>query len=157
MSIATHLGPWLLGTVKETTGTTAGTVRNTGATTVGQSKAIASTDAAATLAYAIPAGSRITEILLYQSGATFTSGTSGTLTILLNGVSIAVTTITTGTAGVINIPCNASTTSAALWSNVGTTDALITYTCATLNAGSGLLSMDYIVRGADGVGFPASA
>ena len=30
MGFATHLGPWLLGTVKETTGTTPGTVRNTG-------------------------------------------------------------------------------------------------------------------------------
>ena len=36
MGFATHLGPWLLGTVKDTTGTTAGTVRNTGATIVAQ-------------------------------------------------------------------------------------------------------------------------
>ena len=34
MGFATHLGPWLLGTVKDTTGTTAGTIRNTGCTTV---------------------------------------------------------------------------------------------------------------------------
>ena len=37
MGIATHLGPWLLGTVKDTSGTTAGTVRNIGATMVTQS------------------------------------------------------------------------------------------------------------------------
>jgi len=36
MGFATHLGPWLLGTVKNTTGTTAGTIRNMGATTVAQ-------------------------------------------------------------------------------------------------------------------------
>ena len=36
MGFATHLGPWLLGTVKNTTGTTAGTIRNTGATVVAQ-------------------------------------------------------------------------------------------------------------------------
>jgi len=36
MGFATHLGPWLLGTVKNTTGTTAGTIRNMGATTVNQ-------------------------------------------------------------------------------------------------------------------------
>ena len=37
MGFATHLGPWLLGTVKNTTGTTAGTVCNTGCTVVAQS------------------------------------------------------------------------------------------------------------------------
>ena len=36
MGFATHLGPWLLGTVKNTTGTTAGLVRNTGDTVVAQ-------------------------------------------------------------------------------------------------------------------------
>ena len=30
MGFATHLGPWLLGTVKNTTGTTVGTLQNTG-------------------------------------------------------------------------------------------------------------------------------
>jgi len=36
MGFATHLGPWLLGTVKNTSGTTAGTVQNTGCTIVAQ-------------------------------------------------------------------------------------------------------------------------
>ena len=36
MGFASHLGPWLLGTVKNTTGTTAGTIRNMGATIVAQ-------------------------------------------------------------------------------------------------------------------------
>ena len=36
MAFATRLGPWLLGTVKNTTGTTAGTINNLGATIVAQ-------------------------------------------------------------------------------------------------------------------------
>ena len=36
MGFATHLGPWLLGTVKNTTGTTAGSVQNMGGTVVAQ-------------------------------------------------------------------------------------------------------------------------
>ena len=56
MGFATHLGPWLLGTVKNTTGTTAGTIKNTGCTVVAQSKAVAFGDSAASLAAALPAG-----------------------------------------------------------------------------------------------------
>jgi len=60
MGFATHLGPWLLGTVKNTTGATSGTIRNLGATVVSQSKAILYTDiTAATVAFTIPAGSQI--------------------------------------------------------------------------------------------------
>ena len=36
MGFATHLGPWLLGTVRNTTGTTVGTIENCGATVVSQ-------------------------------------------------------------------------------------------------------------------------
>ena len=36
MPSAFHLGPWLLGTVKNTQGTTAGTIRNVGATLAAQ-------------------------------------------------------------------------------------------------------------------------
>ena len=39
MAVATHLGPWMLGTVKDTTGTTAGLIRNVGSTVSTQSKA----------------------------------------------------------------------------------------------------------------------
>ena len=60
MGFATHLGPWLLGTVKNTTGTTAGTLRNMGATVVAQSVAVLYTDiTAGTYAFTIPAGSQI--------------------------------------------------------------------------------------------------
>ena len=56
MAFASHLGPWLLGTVKNTTGTTAGTVRNMGATKVAQIKAVTYADASGTTAFVLPAG-----------------------------------------------------------------------------------------------------
>ena len=111
-------------------------------------------DAAATQAFVIPAGSLITNISLYQT-TTFTSGTSGTFTVLLNGTSIGAVTITTGTAGNLAITPS-SAAMAALWANVGSTDAIITYTPATLNAGVGILVMEYLVRGSDGAANPTS-
>jgi len=153
MGLATHLGPWLLGTVKNTTGTTAGTIRNTGYTMSIQNAAVAATDSAATQAFVLPAGSVIFEIYLYQSGATFTSGTSGTFTVFVNGTQVSQVTITTGTAGVLALnPDTAART--ALFTNVGTTDAIITYTPATLNAGSGQLIISYGVRNSDGTYVP---
>ena len=41
MGLASHFGPWRLGTVPNTTGTTAGTIRNMGATIVAQKANIA--------------------------------------------------------------------------------------------------------------------
>lgn len=155
MGFATHLGPWLLGTVKNTTGTTAGTIRNMGFTQVMQTAAVASTDSAATRAFVLPAGAIIFEIYLFQSGATFTSGTSGTFTVLLNGTQVGQLAITTGTAGILGInPDTAART--ALFANVGSTDAIITYTPATLNAGSGVLVITYGVRNPDGSANPST-
>lgn len=149
MALASHLGAWLLGTVKNTTGTTAGTIRNMGYSLVGQNKAVAYNDSAASQAFVLPAGAIIQEIVLFQSGATFTSGTSGTFTVYLNGVSIGAVTITTGSAGNLSIAPSSQDMSA-LWANVGSTDAIITYTGATLNAGSGQLFIEYGVRNSDG-------
>jgi len=155
MGLATHLGPWLLGTVKNTTGTTVGTIRNVGTTSVGQTKAVLYNDAAASQAFVLPAGSLITSIVLYQSTTTFTSGTSGTFTVLLNGTSIGALTITTGTVGNLTISPSTQAMSA-LWANVGSTDAIITYTGATLSAGSGTLLIEYLVRQSDGTYVPTS-
>ena len=156
MAFASHLGAWLLGTVKNTTGTTAGTIRNMGYTMVGQNKAVVYNDTAASQAFVLPAGSYIQEINLNQATTTFTSGTSGTFTVYLNGTSIGAVTITTGTAGVLTI-APSTQAQAALWSNVGTTDAIITYTGATLNAGSGQLFVEYGVRNSDGTFAPTSS
>lgn len=156
MAFASHLGPWLLGTVKNTTGTVAGTIRNMGFTQVMQTANVAYNDTAATQAFVLPAGAIIFEIYLYQSGATFTSGTSGTFTVYANGTQIAATSaITTGTAGVLGVnPDTAART--AVFTNVGSTDAIITYTPATLNAGSGVLVITYGVRNSDGSANPTA-
>jgi len=155
MGFATHLGPWLLGTVKNTTGTTAGTIQNLGTSTVCQTKSVAYTDSATSQAFVLPAGALLMEIYLNQSGATFTSGSSGTFTVYLNGTSIGALTITAGTAGILSITPS-SQAQAALWANVGATDAIITYTGATLSAGSGILIAKYAVRGSDGVMYPST-
>lgn len=148
MALASHLGSWLLGTVKNTTGTTAGTIRNMGFTSVAQNAPVLYTDAAATRAFVLPAGSIIYSITLQQT-TTFTSGSSGTFTVLINGTSSAAVTITTGTAGILTLtPASDATT--AVWSNVGTTDAIVTYTGATLSAGAGVLVIEYGVRQSDG-------
>ena len=154
MGFATHLGPWLLGTVKNTTGTTAGTIRNMGATSVGQFATVTSADAATTQAFVVPAGAIITNLALYQT-TTFTSGTSGTLTVYVNGTSIGSLAITTGTAGNLSIAASSAAQSA-LWANVGSTDAIITYTPATLNAGAGVLLMEYIVCNSNGAANPTT-
>ena len=159
MAFASHLGSWLLGTVKNTTGTTAGTIRNMGYTTVAQNKAVAYNDTAATQAAVVPAGSIIQELALYQSGATFT-GTSGVITVYLNGTAIAASSaITGGTAGIITF-APSSQAQTALWANVGSTDAIITYTMASsgsLSAGSGQLFVEYGVRASDGTFAPTSS
>lgn len=155
MGLATHLGPWLLGTVRNTTGTTAGTIRNLGATPVVQSKAVAFGDAAASQAFVLPAGSMITSIQLMQS-TTYTSGTSGTFTVLLNASQIGQLTITTGTAGILAITPDTAAR-AAVFANVGTADAIITYTGATLSAGAGFLVVTYVVRNADGTYLPTAS
>lgn len=154
MGLATHLGPWLLGTVRETTGTTAGYIRNIGATPVCQTKTVAYGDAAASQAFALPAGAMIRQIRLYQT-TTFTSGSSGTFTVYVNGTAIAAVTITTGAAGVLS-PVASTDAMVALWTNVGTTDAIITYTGDTLSAGAGVLEFEYTVRLPDGSYAPTS-
>ena len=155
MGLATHLGPWLLGTVKNTTGSTAGTIRNVGYTLSVQNFPVAYTDSAATYAMTIPAGSIIFEAYIYQSGATYTSGSSGTVTLNVNGTAAAVATVTTGAAGIIGVnPTSVAQT--AIFANVGTADAIISTTNATLTAGSGVLVVVYGVRQSDGTYVAAS-
>ena len=119
MAVATHLGPWMLGTVKDTTGTTAGLIRNVGSTVSTQSKAVLYTDiTAGTTAFTIPA-----------NGSVFTN--TGTVALLLG---------------------NNNAAAAVLCNNVGTTDAIITFTQANVTAtsGAGTLTLVYTVRNADG-------
>ena len=159
MGIATHLGPWLLGTVKNTTGSTAGTIRNIGATLVSQSKAIAYADTTAQTTLAVlPAGSAIRTIELLITTAYTT--TNPTFTFFVNGTAItaavAVSSPAAGATGVAVIALGS--TNPTLVGNVGATDAILSFTQSNGAGGTGAIvaNVDYIVRNADGTYAPTS-
>ncbi len=148
MGIATHLGPWLLGTTRYTTGTDAATIRNTGATIVSQDKAVVYNDADAATAFSIPAGSRIVSLQFITTDA-FDAAT--TITLSLAGTAITGATTVTD-AGLVTFAPVASDAVATLWSNTGAVDKLVTYTVsqgASTN-GAGTLVINYVVRNSDG-------
>ena len=153
MGFATHLGPWLLGTVKNTTGTTAGSVRNMGATVVSQTIPVTAatfTNLTGTLG-AIPAGALITDVQIITS-TLFNSAT--TLIVSVGGVDTATATTITA-AGVY--PITLATTFASTAANVGSTDALITYTATgTPATGAATIVISYVVRNSNGAANPTS-
>ncbi len=154
MGIATHLGPWLLGTVKDTTGTTAGTVRNTGATIVAQTVNLTAAQVAGltgTLGF-IPAGSVITSVQLLTT-TLFASAT--TLKVTIAGVDVASASTITA-AGTIAVAPAATFTP--VQANVGATDAAITFTSTGSSVtGAVTVIVAYVVRNSDGSIYPASA
>ena len=161
MGLATHLGPWLLGTVKETTGTTAGTIRNTGATEVTQTVTLSFGSINRSLtgtAFVLPAGAMVTYYKYYTT-ATFSDATTVKLTIGATDVTAATTV--TGPAAPANMTAaTAADAVTSLFNNVGSTDAIVTYTAtkaATLTTGSVTLQVTYTVRNSDGTSVPASA
>lgn len=154
MGFATHLGPWLLGTVKNTTGTTAGNIRNMGSTIVAQTIPVTYNtfgSLTGTLG-AIPAGSLITSVQIITSAA-FSSAT--TLVVTIGGVDTATATTITA-AGVF--PVTLASTFAATAANVGSTDALITYTATgtALTTGAATIVVSYVVRNGNGAANPTS-
>ena len=153
MGFATHLGPWLLGTVKNTTGTTAGTVRNTGCTVVAQSGVTTVANTTATTLMAIPAGSQILSVTVDITTA-YAGTTGNTITIragstILGVVGGATTTpLAVGRATFTITDANIAT-----FVNVGTSDVLITatYACAGVaSGGSANVALTYVVRNSDG-------
>lgn len=155
MGLATHLGPWLLGTVKNTTGTTAGTVRNIGATSVGQSATLTYSDAATSTAFWVPAGSLITNIAIYTAGIT---GTSPTLTVFI-GSTTATSAFTLTTLTAFASSMTFATAAATTLANIGTVDLPIKYTFGGtgLSAGTVTLLVEYLVRNADSTYAPTSS
>jgi hypothetical protein len=155
MAIATHLGPWLLGTVKNTTGTTAGTVRNIGATPVVQYKVVSAADgSSAVTAFALPAGAMIQNI---QFNCTTLFG-AGTMVVSIGATAISGTfTLPTANFGVSAVTLATTTGAAALLANVGTTDALVTYTLTSATTGVGNLIIAYVVRNPDGTYAPSTS
>jgi len=154
MGFATHLGPWLLGTVKDTTGTTAGTVRNTGATIVAQTDNLTAAQIAGltgSLGF-IPAGAAITSVQ-FLTTTLFASATTLKLTIAGVDVNTASTITAAGTIAVAN-----SATFTPIAANVGATDAEITFTATgTSLTGAVTVIIGYVVRNSDGAMAPTSA
>jgi hypothetical protein len=154
MGFATHLGPWLLGTVKNTTGTTSGTVRNLGATVVAQTIPVTFNTFAnltGTLG-SIPAGSLITGVQIITS-TDFSSAT--TLKITIGGTDVATASTITST-GFISVTI--ASTFAATAANTGTTDDLITYTATgtSLTTGAATVVIQYVVRDSNGNANPTA-
>lgn len=151
MGTATRLGPWLLGTVKDTTGTAAGTVNNLGAVGAFQSRIIGYTETTAqTRAFVLPAGSMIESITTLTTVAYTT--TAPTLQIFVNGsaISAAVNAGIVGATGYTSLAIG--TSNPTLVANVGSSDAIIAFTQANGGGGTGsmILLIDYIVRNPNG-------
>jgi len=138
MGFATHLGPWLLGTIKDTTGTTVGTIRNTGATMVAQTvqlNMVGATSAAAITCFTLPAGAHIVDFIV------------DTLTTLSGTVTAAVMTIGTSTTANLFYPSTTILT-AGRQSPTLTTTQVTAYAGASSTAapnGIGIGSTDVIV------------
>lgn len=133
-------GPWLLGTVKNTTGSTAGTVRNMGATVVSQQIPVVAGSAVTLM---IPAGSMILNVFTYM-----TTGAAGTPNVTVGGTIIGTASTAAGQNPLVVTAANVGT-----MLNVGATDALLSYTATAASAGT--LAVVYIVRNSDGTIVPS--
>jgi len=145
MGFATHLGPWLLGTTKNTTGTTAATTRNTGCTVVSQSANVVYGTLTGN-AIAVPAGSQIVDVKV----VTTTVFSAATTCVLDIGGTAFTTTGTITSVGSVALGANATTPGG--WLNVGATDTFISYTLAgtALTTGAATIIVTYAVRNSDG-------
>lgn len=161
MAFASHLGPWLLGTVKDTTGTTAGTIRNMGATVVSQTGTMTVATTTATQLFVLPAGAQIVNIVCDVTTA-FSGTTGNTITVqTAAGTSLA----TFGSATTTPLALGRQTTNftganVATMLNVGSTDLILNviYACAGVaSGGAAQITIQYVVKGSDGASAPASA
>lgn len=173
MGFATHLGPWLLGTVKNTTGTTAGTIQNTGTTAVTQTKKIDYTGSTVasgttTVLFTIPAGSQIVNIfidtLVAFTGSTAANvviGTSATTNLFWASSDITSQgrlANTNAAAKLVNW-AGATSTASPNGIGVGATDviiqAVLSPTVATVTAGTVQFTIVYAVADSTGAQSPA--
>ena len=156
MGFATHLGPWLLGTNKDTTGTTAATTRNTGCAVVAQSNTTTKADTTATNMFAIPAGSQILNVYLDVTEA-FNAGTNNTITIKVGSTTIA--SVTATSANITTGRQTLTLAAPASWVNTAA-DSFISSTFAgtgtAATTGIGYVTVEYVVRGSDGAQAPTA-
>jgi len=158
MGFATHLGPWLLGTVKNTTGTTAGTIRNMGATVVTQSATTTVSDTTATTLFVLPAGAQINNFLVDITTA-YAGTTGNTITIQTSGGTALATVGSASTTplAVGRATTTLSGTNIATILNVGSTDLIVQviYACAgTASGGAATITCSYTVRDSSGNSAP---
>ena len=174
MGFATHLGPWLLGTVKSTTGTTVGSIENLGATIVSQTfkKNYAGQAASATTdtICVLPAGAQIVDIKI-DTLVAFTGSTAANLqigdgsTANLYWASTDVTTqgrlAYTGAAAKLANWAGATSTASPNGAGIGATDvkvvATMTPTVAAVTVGTVQYTVMYVVANSNGAQYPASA
>ena len=173
MGFATHLGPWLLGTVKNTTGTTSGTIQNTGTTLVSQTKKVVYTGTVAaatatTTLFTIPAGSQIVNIfvdtLVAFTGSTAANvviGTSATTNLFWASSDITAQgrlANTNAAAKLVNW-AGATSTASPNGIGVGATDVIVqaalTPTVADVTAGTVQYTIVYAVADSTGAQSPA--
>ena len=174
MGFATHLGPWLLGTVKSTTGTADGSIENLGATIVSQTfkKNYAGQAASATTdtICVLPAGAQIVDIKI-DTLVAFTGSTAANLQIG-NGTTAdlywASTDVTTqgrlaytGAAAKLANWAGATSTASPNGIGIGSTDvkivATMTPTVAAVTVGTVQYTVMYVVANSNGAQYPASA
>jgi len=172
MGFATHLGPWLLGTVRNTTGTTVGTIENCGATVVSQTfkKNYTGTTTAGTsdTICVLPAGAQI--INLYQDTLVAFTGSTAANAQIGDGTTVNKYFTTTdltnagraaSTNGVLANWAGAASSASPNGIGIGPTDvkvvATMTPTVATVTAGTVQYTVVYVVADSSGAQFPASA
>ena len=172
MGFATHLGPWLLGTVRNTTGTTVGTIENCGATVVSQTfkKNYTGTTTAGTsdTICVLPAGAQI--INLYQDTLVAFTGSTAANAQIGDGTTVnkyfTTTDLTTAgraasTNGVLANWAGAASAASPNGIGIGPVDvkvvATMTPTAATVTAGTVQYTVVYVVADSSGAQFPASA
>ena len=146
MSFSTFSGPIRSGTQRYGAG------RNTGLVVLAQSTPVVFGTLTGT-ACILPAGSQILSVS-FQTTTVFSAATTVKLTI---GSTDITGTITVTNVGVATVTFATTTAALALLSNVGSTDATVTYTLApgtTLTTGAGNIIVQYVQRAADGSANP---
>lgn len=159
MGFASHLGPWRLGTVKDTTGTTAGTISNMGCTAVTQSAVITKATTSAANVAVLPAGSQILNIYVDVT-EDFNAATGNTITVKIGSTTLGTVggaTTTPVSAGRASV----TTAAPATWVNVGTSDAIVTGVFAGVGTaattGIATITIEYVVRNSDGAQAPTAS
>lgn len=147
MGFATFSGPVRVGTQRYDPN------RNTGLVVLSQSVPVVFGTLTGT-AFVLPAGSQIVAVT-FQTTVVFSAATTAKLTIGATDITSAATVTSLGGAAV---PFAGTTGAMALVSNVGTSDATVTYTLAGagLTTGAGNIVIQYVQRASDGSANPTT-